>query len=254
MNFGQFSAHRGAKNNIAASANGQTLMAQGILNWQFWEVLGAYDSVIPRLNRHVIGKILGLIVLGGMLAIDLGCSGVDHQPRAVDERERLKDKVDQVIANGDLNPVPAKSTSFTEAELNTILNGKMVVWIPSGISEPQLRLLGNNRISLRVIVDIDEFKRRRRRPGSAGPLNFFSGKVPALVRGDLITGDGKGQFKLQSVEMNGIPLPRALALELLSTHSKSRRNPEGFDLERPFDLPASIRQLQITPAEIVVMQ
>ena len=147
-----------------------------------------------------------------MLAIDLGCSGVDHKPRAVDERERLKDKVDQVIANGDLNPVPAKSTSFTEAELNTILNGQIVDWIPRGISDPQLRLLGNNRISLRVIVDIDEFKRQRRRPGSAGPLNFFSGKVPALVRGDLITGDGKGQFKLRSVEMNGIPLPRALAL------------------------------------------
>ncbi len=182
-----------------------------------------------------------------MLAIDLGCSGVDHKPRAVDERERLKEKVDQVIANGDLNPVPAKSTSFSEAELNTILNGKMLDWIPSGISDPQLRLLGNNRISLRVIVDIDEFKRRRRRPGSAGPLNFFSGKVPALVRGDLITGDGKGQFKLQSVEMNGIPLPRALALELLSTHSKTRRNPDGFDLEKPFDLPASIRQLQIAP-------
>ncbi len=149
----------------------------------------------------------------------MGCSPLTSvvpasitKPRAVDERERLKDKVDQVIANGDLNPVPAKSTSFTEAELNTILNGQMVDWIPSGISDPQLRLLGNNRISLRVIVDIDEFKRRRRRPGSAGPLNFFSGKVPALVRGDLITGDGKGQFKLQSVEMNGIPLPRALAL------------------------------------------
>jgi hypothetical protein len=229
----------------------QAFMAQGISKLA---ISGVYDSVIHRINRAVLGKILGLIVLGGMLAIDLGCSGVDHQPSAVDERERLKDKVDQVIANGDLNPVPAKSTRFTEAELNTILNGQIVHWIPSGISDPQLRLLGNNRISLRVIVDIDEFKRRRRRPGSAGPLNFFSGKVPALVRGDLITGEGKGQFKLHSVEMNGIPLPRALALELLSTHSKTRRNPEGFELEKPFDLPASIRQLQIAPAEIVVMQ
>lgn len=210
--------------------------------------------MIDRLNRQVTGKLFGLIVLGAVLAINLGCSTVQTKSAKLDERDRLKEKVDQVIANGELYPVPAKRTSFTEAEINTILNSLAGDWIPNGISEPQLRLLGKERISLRVIVDIDEFKRRRRRPGSAGPLNFFSGKMPALVRGDLITGDGKGQFKLQSVEMNGIPLPRALALELLSTHSKTRRNPEGFDLEKPFNLPASIRQLQIAPAEIVVIQ
>jgi hypothetical protein len=39
VNFGQFSAHRGAKNNTTAAADVQTLTAQGILNWQFWEVL-----------------------------------------------------------------------------------------------------------------------------------------------------------------------------------------------------------------------
>lgn len=210
--------------------------------------------MIDRLDRQVIGKLFGLIVLGVVLAINLGCSTVETKSAKLDERGRVKEKVDQVIANGELDPVPAKRTSFSEAELNTILNSQIVEWIPNGISQPYVRLLGNGRISLRVIVDIDEFKRRRRRPGSAGPLNFFGGKVPALVRGDLITGDGKGEFKLQSVEMNGIPLPRALALELLSTYSKTRRNPEGFDLEKPFDLPASIRQLEIAAAEIVVIQ
>lgn len=210
--------------------------------------------MIHRLNRQVFGKIFGIIVLGGLLAFNLGCSGVEIKPSTLDERERVKEKVDQVIANGELNPVPAKTTRFSEAELNTILNSQIVDWIPNGIGDPHLRLLGNNRIFLRVIVDIDEFKRLRSRPGSAGPLNFFSGKMPALVRGDLITGDGKGQFKLQSTEVNGIPLPRALALELLSTHTKTKRNPAGFDIEKPFDLPANIRQLSIKPAELNVIQ
>jgi hypothetical protein len=210
--------------------------------------------VIDRLDRQVIGKIFGLIVLGMVLVINLGCSTVETKSAKLDERDRVKEKVDQVIANGEFDPVPAKRTSFSEAELNSILNSQIVEWIPNGISQPYVRLLGNGRISLRVIVDIDEFKRRRRRPGGAGPLNFFGGKMPALVRGDLITAAGKGEIKLQWVEMNGIPLPRALALELLSTYSKTRRNPEGFDLEKPFDLPASIRQLEIAPAEIVVIQ
>lgn len=208
----------------------------------------------PRPLRLACRKIFRASVITGLLALNLGCSGVDHKPPSGDETQRLKERVDQIIANGELNPVPAKTTQFTEAELNKILAARMVDWIPSGITEPQVRLLGNDRFSLRAIVDIDEFKRRRGRQRSAGPLNFFTGKMPALVRGDLITGDGKGQFKLQSTEINGIPLPRALALDLLSTHSKSRRNPEGFDIETPFDLPANIRQLQINPSELVVIQ
>jgi hypothetical protein len=210
--------------------------------------------MIRRHNVAVIGKIFGAFIVGGTLAVNAGCSSVDSKPSTVDQREQLKEKVDQVVANGKLDPVPAKTTRFTEAELNSILHSQIVDWIPNGLSEPQVRLLGNDRFSLRVLVDIDEFKRRRKRAQSAGPLNFLSGKMPALVRGDLITGDGKGQFKLQSTEVNGIPLPRDLALELLSTRTKTRRNPDGFDIQKPFDLPAKIRQLQINPGEMVVIQ
>jgi hypothetical protein len=194
------------------------------------------------------------LAVGCLLIVSLGCSNPVTKPTSSDERERLKEKVDGVIANGELDPVPPKTTRFTEAELNAILTSQIADWMPNGITEPQARLLGNNRFSLRLIVDIDEFKKRRGRQRNAGPLNFFGGKLPALVRGELITADGKGQFKLQSTEVNGIPLPRALALDLLSTHTKTRRHPEGFDIERLFDLPAKIRQLQINANELVVMQ
>lgn len=206
-------------------------------------------------THRAIGKILKAIALGGLLATNFACATADTTPQPIkDDRERLKEKVDGIIANGELDPVPAQATSFTEAELNAILTGRASEWIPNGIGEPQVRLLGNNRVSLRVIVDIDEFRRQRKRRGNLGPLNFFGGKMPALVRGDLIANHGKGQFKLHSTEINGLPLPRALALELLSTYTKSKRNPEGFDVEKPFDLPAKIRQLQITAHEVVVIQ
>ena len=210
--------------------------------------------MIHRPNVDIVGKIVCAVLVSGALVINLGCSSLETRPSAIDQRDQLKERVDRVIANGELDPVPATTTRFNESELNSILNGQIADWIPNGLSEPQVRLLGNDRFSLRVIVDIDEFKRRRKRPQSAGPLNFFSGKLPALVRGELISSNGKGQFKLQSTEVNGIPLPPALALELLSTHTKTRRRPEGFDIQKPFDLPVKIRQLQITPNELVVIQ
>ena len=75
-----------------------------------------------------------------------------------------------------------------------------------------------------------------------------------LVRGDLIARGGQGQFKLQSAEVNGIPLPKSLVQEMLATYTRSRSNPNGVDLEKPFDLPANIHEVVVNLGEAVVVQ
>jgi hypothetical protein len=39
------------------------------------------------------------------------------------------------------------------------------------------------RLAVRVADDVDEFKRKQNLRIISGPLNFFSGKIPILVRG-----------------------------------------------------------------------
>jgi len=239
------------KKQLGVSEAGKTTEPKGV---SLIRIAEANESMSRRSILLVFSKIVSVMLVGGTLALNLGCSSVETKPFSADQREQLKEKVDQVVANGALNPVLGKTTRFTEAEINSILNSQIGEWISNGISEPQVRFLGNNRFSLRMMVDIDEFKRRRKRQGGAGPLNFLTGKIPALVRGELISGEGKSQFKLQATEVNGIPIPRALALELLSSHSKKNRHPEGFNLERPFDLPVKIRRLEIISDELIVIQ
>ena len=189
-----------------------------------------------------------------MLAVTLSCSGIDTAKTPVESRDRLQEKIDAVIANGQQTPVPAKTTAFSEAEVNSALRVNFKDKIPSGITEPEVRLLGNFRLTARVVVDVDEFKRKRSKRSNAGPLNFFGGKIPVLVRGDLITRGGQGQFKLQSAEVNGIPLPKSLVQEMLATYTRSRSNPNGIDLEKPFDLPANIREVIVNLGDAVVVQ
>ena len=189
-----------------------------------------------------------------MLAVTLSCSGIDTARPPVESRDRLQEKIDAVIANGQQTPVPGKTTAFSEAEVNSALSGNFKDKVPSGITEPEVRLLGNFRLTARVVVDVDEFKRKRSKRNNAGPLNFFGGKIPVLVRGDLITRAGQGQFKLQSAEVNGIPLPRSLVQEMLATYTRSRSSPNGIDLEKPFDLPANIREVIVNLGEAVVVQ
>jgi hypothetical protein len=188
-----------------------------------------------------------------LFALVIGCSTMETNKRPHETKDRLQEKLDELIANGAASPVPRKSTTFSESEVNTALTVILKEKIPKGITEPQVRLLGNSRISGRVVVDVDEFKRRSKR-GNSGPLNFFGGKIPVLVRGDLVARDGQGQFKLQSAEANGIPLPKSLVLELLATYTRTKEKPEGFNLEKPFDLPVSIRAVVINQGEALFEQ
>jgi hypothetical protein len=193
-----------------------------------------------------------LVLAGCVFATKLGCVSVDTKPTAP-ARETFQDRIDRFLANSGATPAVPLTTLFSESEVNRLLNDQLKPQIPSGIAEPQLRLLGNSRLSLRAIVDIEEFRKRRSGRSNSGSINFFSGKVPVLVRGDLIARDGRGQFKLQSAEMNGIPIPRALALELLGTYTRSRSRPNGFDLEKPFDLPLQLREIAISASEVALV-
>lgn len=169
-------------------------------------------------------------------------------------RDPLQEKIDRLIDNGSKSPVPPRSTLFTEDEVNQILRVQMKEALPHGLSDPQVRLVGNNILAARVVVDFDEYKRRRQGRGSLGPLALLGGKLPVNGRGVLHSRDGQGQMKLESADVNGIPLPPALLREVIAALSRSASNPQGYDIEQPFTFPASIRDVRINPKQAVVTQ
>ena len=170
------------------------------------------------------------------------------------EGDRLQQKIDAIVNNGALYPVPAKKTALSEAQLNSYLNFTLREKIPPALSNPEVNLLGNGGLEGLVYLDIDEFKRWRGTRGLMDPFSYLSGEVPVTARGVLRTHEGRGQFQLGSAEMYGVPLPKPVLQELVAFFSRSPERPQGFDLDSPFDLPAKIRELTVTQGEAFVLQ
>jgi hypothetical protein len=70
----------------------------------------------------------------------------------------------------------------------------------------------------------------------------------------LRTQEGKGRFYLASAEILGVPLPKPILQELVTFFSRTPENPNGFNIDAPFNLPAKIREVAVNRGEAVVVQ
>jgi hypothetical protein len=214
---------------------------------------------MTRTRKNVRRFIGPIIVIAYFTACGSGVERVKFAASPGDStgenrRDRAQEKIDRIIENGGKSPVPPQTTVFTEDEVNQLLRTRMKEFIPTGLSDPHVRLMGNHTLIARLVVDLDEYKRRREGRGGLGPLAFLTGRVPVTARGTLQTHEGQGRLRLDASDVNGIPLPPALVREMITALSRSRRNPEGYDIEKPFALPDNIRNVTIGHQEAVVTQ
>jgi hypothetical protein len=163
-------------------------------------------------------------------------------------------KIEAVARNGATNPVRPQRTPMSELEINSYLNFNLRDKIPRGLADPQISLLGSGRLSSRVFVDIDEFKRHRASAGFLDPLNYLSGQVPVTASGTLSTRAGQGRFQFYAADILGVPLPKPILQELVSFFSRTPDRPNGFNMDAPFDLPAKIREVAVDPGAAIVAQ
>jgi hypothetical protein len=188
--------------------------------------------------------VLALVSLGGALAVQ----------RSKEDGDRLQRKIDEINQNASAPEPQPKSTPFSESEVNSYLAFNIKDKIPRGLTNPEINMLGNGSLAGRVLVDLDEFNRTRRSQGFMDPLSYLSGRLPVTARGVLRAQNGRGRFQLGSAEIYGVALPKQLVQELVSYFSRTQKNPKGFNMDAPFDLPAKIRRIDVNKDEAVMVQ
>ena len=66
--------------------------------------------------------------------------------------------------------------------------------------------------------------------------------------------NGVGQLQLEAATIRGIPVPKALLQQLVGYYTRTPESPAGFDIDKPFELPANIQWVEITAGQAVVVQ
>jgi hypothetical protein len=172
------------------------------------------------------------------------------------DADRFEAKLGKIVVQGKtaaLKSAQARSTPITDLELNSYLAFNAKDQVPTGILEPTLNALGDGRVSGRAIVDLDAVRNQKQR-GWLDPVGYLSGRLPVTAAGKLTTKDGQGQFQLDSAEISGMTVPKAVLQELLTYYSKSPENPNGISMEAPFELPARIREIRVGAGTSTVVQ
>jgi hypothetical protein len=195
-----------------------------------------------------------LLLLGALL----GLAPLAAQGRlSKQDAERFQSKLTQIVAFGNTAATSAavkpRSIPVTDAEVNSYLRLMAADQIPVGIVEPLLNALGEGRVSGRAVVDLDAVRKQKQR-GWLDPVGYLSGRLPVTAAGRLITKDGKGQFQLESAEISGVTVPKAVLQELVSYYSRTPENPAGIDMDAPFELPARIREIRVGSGASTIVQ
>jgi hypothetical protein len=193
-------------------------------------------------------------ILFGLMILSLAASSTAAVQLSKEEGDRLERKIEEITKNAATDPVRSKRTPMSELEINSYLNFNLKDKIPRGLANPQITIVGDGQLAGRVFVDMDEFKRHRNSGGILDPLSYVSGQVPVTARGVLRAQQGKGRFQLASAEILGVPLPKPILQELVTFFSRTPENPNGFNIDAPFNLPAKIREVAVNRGEAVVVQ
>jgi hypothetical protein len=213
-------------------------------NRRFW---------LPILTAFAIGATAASGPSAPLQGVVLAASASVAQNGAA-AADRMQQKLEAIVRFGAIPRLETQSTVIEEGEVNAYLEHSLRAEIPPGISPPVLRILADNRLSATATLDLDVMNASRPPGEGFDPLRVLRGSLPAKVTGRLITENGSGRFELESAELGGIPLPRVLVSQLVSRYSVSPDEPNGIDIDAPFDLPSSIREIRVEPGQVTVLQ
>jgi hypothetical protein len=170
------------------------------------------------------------------------------------EGDRMAQKLAAIEARGKLT-LPANrtplSTSFTDREVNAYFRFTGKDTLPEGVLNPQVTIQTGSRIDAQAVVDLDTVGKSSQ-SWVAGVM--LHGSVEVRVSGTLTVSSGKGTLSNLSATIGGVPVPVSILQEVVSQYSKTPEMPNGFQLDKPFDMPANIRDVRLQQGAATIIQ
>jgi hypothetical protein len=201
------------------------------------------------LQQHL--RIAAAFITSGALAV--AAAAADTAPLRRDA-DQLKQKVEAIRGRSvapDARPV---KTAISEREVNAYLAYELAQTLPAGVVDPSITILGPNRLSGRALVDLDRVRAAANPTSRLDPMYYLSGRLPVAATGMLKTHQGVGEFQLESADVAGVPVPKFVLQQIVSYYSRSAEQPSGISIDRAFELPANIKEIQVDRGQAIVVQ
>ena len=196
------------------------------------------------------------IALSASLALFLGVAVLTAAALTPQQADAFARKVAIISQQGTLvaRAPAARRTAVSESEVNSWFAYRARPLLPVGMTEPQITIIGEGKVSGAATVDLEAVGKSKRTGSLIDPWSLLGGRLPVTVTGVLRTQNGEGRFELQQAAVSGVPIPKSILQELGSYYSRTPDDPGGIDLDEPFALPAGIRRIEVGQGQAVVIQ
>ena len=194
-----------------------------------------------------------LAVMVSALAVRVLTAQQDAMAR---DAQSMEQKLSALLENGQLPVDKAKHlrTTFTENEINAFRVVSKDVELPVGVRDPRLTIDGGNHVSGRAVVDLDKVRVSQKR-SLLDPMNFLlRGTMEVKAQGIVQAANGMGTFQLESASAGGVPIPKSVLQELVYYYTKTADHPNGFNLDKPFELGWNIRAVEFARGAATIIQ
>jgi hypothetical protein len=145
-------------------------------------------------------------------------------------------------------------TTFTQDETNSYLKYQAGDLLPTGLTQPELTMLGQGRVAGKAIVDLDIVRQKQSSGGWFDPTSYLTGKLLVTAAGRIVTADGKGHFELERADVSGITIPKSFLAQMVNFFTRTADNPSGSSIDDTFELPAKIRKIDVEQGRWITHQ
>lgn len=195
---------------------------------------------------------VGLAAWTGLVTLS-GTGGVQSSGITEESGARLQRKLVSILHHASTESRDARLTSLPEPEINAFLMFQGVSQLPTGITDPVVRIGGDGRLSVEAVVNLSAVREERAR-GWLDPLQYVTGRLPVTASGTVRSGNGVALVKVESVTIAGVPMPTQVLQEVVRYYTRTPEQPDGTRLDDPIPLPFRITELRLSPGVAVVVQ
>ena len=144
---------------------------------------------------------------------------------------------------------PPKTYVLSEDDLNAFLAFRLRKYDPKGVESVSV-VFRQDRLLVRANVDLSKIVSSRKAPEAGLLAALLGGRHQVEVDGVLEVEDGRGQYRLVGLNLDGVPFPAMLLDSLMDRLIEATQLSD--DPRKPFAMPYGIKAVTISPGRATI--